>query len=324
MKNQFYLALKGAAMGIAESIPGVSGGTIAFITGIYERMLESIKAFSPELIGIYRNDGFRGVWKAINGNFLAILLAGMAIGLGIGIIAITYLIEYYPPILWAFFFGLIIASVWHIGKQIRNWDWAKVSLLVIGAIVAYSITKMPVGVGSESLLYIFFAGTIAISALLLPGVSGSFILLLMGVYQYIFHDVIKEQLIEMRDLSAFIPIGALSLGCLVGLLSFARILSWTFKRYHDQTLAILTGFMIGSLNKLWPWRVPTIGLDEHDNVVNFAPGMELDKVIKEINVFPEKYTSMLSEPAFVPAVIIAVVGGFFLVLLLERFDTEAG
>jgi len=191
MKNSISLIFKGMAMGVAEVIPGVSGGTIAFITGIYEKLLNTIKAFGPGLISDFKLDGVKGVWSAINGNFLVMLLGGMALGVIVGVFAISYLLEVYPPIVWAFFFGLIIASAIYIARQITNWRIGEFLLLVIGAAIAYTITIVTPANGSESLPFVFICGAIAISALILPGISGSFILLLMGMYTYIVTDTLR-------------------------------------------------------------------------------------------------------------------------------------
>jgi putative membrane protein len=318
LKTNFLLSFKGFAMGIAESIPGVSGGTIAFITGIYQDLLDSIKAFNPGLVITLKDKGVKAAWDSINGFFLLWLFSGMAIGLVAGVLGVTFLIENYPPIIWAFFFGLIIASIIHVGKQITEWKAINILWLLIGAAIAFSITKMPVGTGSESLIYIFFAGTIAISAMLLPGISGSFILLLMGVYQYVIQDVIKQQLIVDRDLSALVPIGALALGCIVGVLTFSRLLSWLLRNYHQTTLAGLTGFMIGSLNKLWPWRVPTVGLTEENQIVEFSQGMHFKKVIKEVNVLPETYLEQMQQPDFLWLVIASAFSWIFYCLFIGK------
>lgn len=322
MNTNFLLAFKGFAMGIAESIPGVSGGTIAFITGVYEELLESISSFNPTLLKTIKNKGLKAAWESVNGVFLLWLFSGMAIGLIGGIVGVTFLIENYPPIIWAFFFGLIIASIIHVGKQIKGWNAPTIISLIIGTALAFTITRLPIGAGSESLLYIFFAGIIAISAMLLPGISGSFILLLMGVYQYIFQDVIKEQLIANRDLEALFPIGALALGCIVGVLTFSRFLSWLLKTYHQVTLAGLTGFMIGSLNKLWPWRVPTVVLTEENQVVQFTHGLEIKKIIQEVNVLPATYLENMQLPTYLVPVIVSALAGFLIVFLLEKLDLE--
>lgn len=302
-------ALKGAAMGIAEIIPGVSGGTIAFITGIYERLLNCIKAFNFSLIGTFKEAGVKGVWKAIDGAFLLTLLIGMGTGVVVGVYGVTYLLENYPEPLWAFFFGLIIASAIYIGKQIPQWRAAEFVLILIGAIVAYGITILPVGEGSKSLLYVFLAGTIAISALILPGISGSFMLLLMGMYTYIIPSIklaLKEQ-----DPEAFMVLLVFAVGCLVGLVTFARVLSWTFKNYHSPTLALLTGFMIGSLNKIWPWRVPLEQITTADGEL---------KTITESNLFPAAYEAASGNQANLMLCIVALVVGFVAVFLLERLD----
>lgn len=305
-------ALKGAAMGIAEIIPGVSGGTIAFITGIYERLLNCIKAFNFGLIGTFKESGLKGVWKAVDGFFLLTLLAGMGVGVIVGVYGVTYLLENYPEPLWAFFFGLIIASAIYIGKQIPQWRVPEFVLILVGAVVAYGITILPMGEGSESLLYVFLAGTIAISALILPGISGSFMLLLMGMYTRIIPSIklaLKEQ-----DPDAFIVLVVFAAGCLVGLVTFARLLSWTFKNYNAPTLALLTGFMIGSLNKIWPWRVP---LDQ----ITTAEGKI--KTVTESNLFPQAYEAASGNEAQLMLCLIAALIGFLAVFLLERFgNTE--
>ena len=252
MIQKLQLMLKGMAMGIAEVIPGVSGGTIAFITGIYEQLLASIKAFGPSLITDFRKGGFTQVWKSVDGNFLAVLLLGMVSGLIVGVFGVTHLLENYPEFLWAFFFGLIISSAIYIGRQVDQWGLTEIVSIAIGTAAAYYITVASPAQGNEALWFVFLCGAIAISALILPGISGSFMLLLMGMYAYIVPTV-KEALstFELESLTIVFVFG---LGCLTGLMTFSRILSWTFKNYRKPTLALLTGFMLGSLNKLWPWR----------------------------------------------------------------------
>lgn len=251
-REKLLLSLKGMTMGIAEVIPGISGGTIAFITGIYEELLDSIRSFTPALIIVFRNQGLSGVWKRINGNFLIALLAGMVAGLGIGIFGISYLLEHYPLLLWAFFFGLILASVFYVGMQILKWRWIEVLLLIIGTVLAYMITIAAPAQGIDALWFVFVSGAIAICALILPGLSGSFILLLMGMYSYIIPTV--KDAIKTLATDKLIVVGVFAAGCLTGLLTFSHVLSWMFKRFRGQTLALLTGFLIGSLNKVWPWQ----------------------------------------------------------------------
>ena len=297
MNQYITVFLKGMAMGIAEVIPGVSGGTIAFITGIYERLLNAIKSFSPSLFGVLKEDGIKGVWEKVDGTFLASLFAGMAVSLASLIHLITWLLESFPVLLWAFFFGLIIASAVFVGRQLSKWNATSIIALVIGTAIAYSITVIAPASPNEALWFVFLSGAIAISAMILPGLSGSFILLLMGMYSFIF-GAIKEL--------DFAVIGAFGLGCVVGILSFSHVLSWTFKHYKDITLAFLTGLMIGSLNKVWPWRnVLETRINSHGEEVPF----------RELSVLPSDFIG--GEPYLLGALVLMVVG-FLAVMLLER------
>ena len=306
-------AVRGMAMGMAEVIPGVSGGTIAFITGIYEKLLNTIKAFSPSLLGDFKNNGVKGVWSAVNGNFLVFLLGGMVGGIVVGVFGISYLLETYPPAVWAFFFGLIIASAIYIGRQISQWGIAQVICLIIGAIVAYGITVITPSNGSESLPFVFISGAIAISALILPGISGSFILLLMGMYTFIISDTLKPALKTLAP-DKLLTMAVFALGCLVGLMTLSRVLSWTFKNYRNITLATLTGFMIGSLNKIWPWRNPTEWLRDAAGKIILDDDGSKKKILMEENVFPAGYDG---DPMTI-AVVAMLILGFASVFLIEK------
>ncbi len=290
-------------MGIAEAIPGVSGGTIAFITGIYERLLRAIGAIlGIKVAGTFRREGFRPAWREADGAFLLQLGGGMVIGLGIAIKLITYLLEHYPTVVWGFFFGLIVSSAIYVGRQIRGWGPGVVSFLVGGAVVAYLLTTInPLG-GSTSPVLVFLSGMIAISALILPGVSGSFILVLLGMYTVVFGAV---QGVTTGEDGALVIVACFAAGCLVGLALFAKLLTWTFKTYPNRTFALLTGFMIGSLNKLWPWR----------NAITTRMNSSGEEVpVLETNVLPGHYLG--GEP-YVLAVILAVLAGLAVVFLLE-------
>lgn len=324
MKHRLSLIIVGFVMGIAETIPGVSGGTIAFITGIYEELINTIKGINFNLIGVLRKEGISAFWKAINGNFLVLLVGGMVLGIGVGIVAITFFIEHYPEPLWALFFGLIIASSIYIGRQIEDWDIVKVILLVIGLGLSLYITIVSPTTGSTSLYYVFLSGAIAISALLLPGISGSFILLLMGMYFVVMPEL--KNLATAPNLASLTIVVVFALGCLFGMICFSRILSWTFKNYKNQTLALLTGFIIGSLNKIWPWRIADeIVLKQTQQHLFFPESItviqtfEKDayKILSENNVLPQDYN--IGDPK-VAMVCIALVLGLILVLLLARLD----
>ena len=320
-KGQIGLALKGMAMGIAEVVPGVSGGTIAFITGIYEKLINTIKAFGPSLIGVFQEDGIAGVWKEVNGNFLVALMIGMAGGVIIGVFGVTHLLEEFPQHLWGFFFGLIIASAIYIGKQVTKWGAIEIVGFVLGTAVAYYITIASPASGNEALWFVFLSGMIAISALILPGISGSFILLLMGMYTFILPTV-KEALTTFSTESLIIT-GVFAMGCLVGLTSISRVISWMFDHYKNTTLAVLTGFMVGSLNKVWPWRNTSQWIDKESgeilsNIENYATPDNL-KILKEVSVSPNNF---LGEPHLIPVMILMVVG-FLAVFGLEKMGNKS-
>jgi len=315
MKDTVSTMIKGMAMGTAEVIPGVSGGTIAFITGIYEKLLNTIKSFGPGLIPIFKESGFKGVWSEVNGAFLIRLVGGMVLGVVFGVFAISYLLETYPPAVWAFFFGLIIASAIYIGRQITRWGPGEIALMILGAVVAYGITVVAPAKGSESLIFVFLSGSIAISAFILPGISGSFILLIMGMYSFIITDTLKPALRTLAPDKLLIMV-VFALGCLTGLMTFSRLLSWTFKHYRNLTMATLTGFMLGSLNKIWPWRNAIEWLrDKSGAIILKDDRITPKKILMEENVLPANYSG---GDALVLAVVVLMIVGFLSVFLLER------
>jgi putative membrane protein len=299
------IILKGMAMGVAEAIPGVSGGTIAFITGIYARLLEAIGGIlGPKVVGSLRKEGIAPAWKAADGGFILQLGIGMVIGLGIAVFSITELLEMYPPVVWAFFFGLIIASAVYIGKQITKWDYTTISLLVLGAAFAFWLTTINPLAGSDSPLLVFLAGAIAITALILPGISGSFILLLLGMYTVVLGSA-KD--ILGGDIGALTTLAFFALGCLVGLAVFSRVITYTFKTFPNQTLALLTGFMLGSLRTLWPWQ------NVLSTRINSA-GEEVPLLQKP--VLPAAYEG---DSTFLIGVIVAFLAGLAIVFVMDRF-----
>lgn len=317
LMEKLWIALKGMAMGMAEVVPGISGGTIAFITGIYERLLHVISSIRPSLWKNFRKDGLSGVWVAIDGVFITSLMLGMIVGIVIGVFGITWLLENYPVILWGFFFGLIFSSAIYVARQISTWTITEVILLALGTFIAVGITLMAPAEGSVNAIAIFFAGAIAVSALIMPGISGSFILLLMGMYTIVLphvKDAIKGNVESIQITLIFLG------GCVVGLFSIAHVLSWLFKHYRTRILALLTGFILGSLNKIWPWRNPSVWVDSEGNVITdkiIALASEA-RLIREVNVMPQQFDG---EP-FTIITTICIVFGFFLVLVLERIDTR--
>lgn len=280
-------------MGAADVVPGVSGGTIAFISGIYEELIDSINKISLNAFKILRKEGFVAMWQSINGNFLISLFIGIAISVITLAKLIRHLLETQPVLIWAFFFGLVLASIIHVAKQIKKWNLVSVILLIIGAFVAYYITTLVPQTTEISSGYVFLSGALAICAMILPGISGSYILLLLGMYKPVL-DAIHD-----KD---FKIIGLLGAGAIVGLLSFSRLLKWLFDHYQNLTLATLTGFIIGSLNKIWPWK----------KVIDSEMINGKLKILQEKSVSPFHYEG---ENELFFAVILAVVGFMFIVFL---------
>lgn len=245
LREMIKLISIGAAMGAAEVVPGVSGGTIAFISGIYERLINALKSFTPGLYFVLRDRGVKGVWQTIDGQFLALLFGAMAVTVFAFASGVRYLLDNEPVLIWSFFFGLVIASAWVVIREISRFG---IELLLAGAtglMIGIIITTMvPLSLPAMPWA-LFVGGALAVCAWILPGLSGSFILLILGLYTYMI-DIIGR--LDM------IALGALAAGCALGLVSFAQLLSRLFKHYRDETLAVLTGFMLGSLTKLWPWK----------------------------------------------------------------------
>jgi len=259
--DYFVLLLKGMAMGAADVVPGVSGGTIAFISGIYEELLETINSVNLGALKTLKKEGVKAAWKSINGNFIVTLFLGIGISIASLAKLISYLLEAHPILIWSFFFGLVLASIVYVGKQVKSWNIGTVVSLIIGTGLAFWVTVLPPMTNSNELWFIFVSGMIAICAMILPGISGSFILLLMGSYQTVLGAVKDKDLLI---------IGVFMAGAVIGLLSFSKVLKWMFAKYHDLTIAVLTGFLIGSLNKLWPWK-ETIStrVNSHGEMVPF-------------------------------------------------------
>lgn len=295
--DYIIISLKGMAMGAADVVPGVSGGTIAFISGIYEELLASISSVNFANLKLFKNEGFKAAWKAVNGNFLAALLTGVFISILSLAKLISWLLENKPILVWSFFFGLVLASILYIGKQISRWNVITVVLLIIGAITAYYITTLePLVTANSSPLFIFLAGSIAICAMILPGISGSFILVLLGAYKPVL-DAIHD-----KDLKL---LGVLAAGAVVGLLSFSKVLKWLFAHYKNLTLAVLTGFILGSLNKIWPWKETlTWRVNSHGQNVPF----------NEQSISPFSFDG---DPQLLAAIALSVVG-FAVIILLEK------
>lgn len=257
--DYLIIMFKGISMGAADVVPGVSGGTIAFISGIYEELIESIDNINLNVFKVWKTNGFLSAWHSINGSFLLALFSGIAVSILSLAKLIKWLLHNEPILLWSFFFGLVLASILYIAKQIERWNLAVVIAIIITSITSYYITLAEPFASPDSYLYLMFCGFIAIIAMILPGVSGAFILLILGAYQTAIdtiNNLVEGLTTGNLDLfkDAFIKFALLGLGAVVGLKVFSKALNWMFKHRKNLTLAILTGFMIGSLNKIWPWK----------------------------------------------------------------------
>ncbi|TXD84756.1 DUF368 domain-containing protein [Subsaximicrobium wynnwilliamsii] len=325
LKDYIVLSLKGVAMGAADAVPGVSGGTIALISGIYEELIGTIGAVNFSLLKTLKNQGFKAFWQQLNGNFLLALLSGIAVSFVLFMRLAKYLLEQHPVLIWSFFFGLIIASIYFVGKQIKKWNVLNVFLLIIGAIAAYYITTLPSMGANSNPFFLFFAGALAICAMILPGISGSFILVILGAYKTL-SDALHD--FDLKKIIIFMT------GAVIGLLSFSKVLKWLFKNYHNPTLALLTGFIIGSLNKVWPWKKTISVLNETTGeVANFIEvsdvgtlsifqqqtnDFETYKTVIEESISPFSYAG---NPQLLWAILLMVFG-FLLIFILEQIGTK--
>ena len=305
-KNKILLFFKGVAMGGADVVPGVSGGTIAFITGIYTELLESIGAIDIEALKLLMAGKIKEFWIKVNGTFLLILLLGILTSVFSLAKLLKYLLTHQPIHLWSFFFGLIIISSVLVIREVKKWKLGNFIALLIGIIGAYLITELSPAETPETWWFVLLSGAIAICAMILPGISGSFILLILGKFEYILTAI------DERDI---ITLSIFGLGCILGLLSFSRGVSWLLKKYHDLTVALLAGVMIGSLNKVWPWKVPLgFRVDSHgEQVVTFTK-----------NILPAAYYEKVGEDPYLFQAILFMALGIFLVVLIEKIARYRG
>lgn len=244
--NYFILILKGVAMGAANVIPGVSGGTMALITGIFERLIDAIKSFNIQAIKLLFGFKLKEFAKHTDLYFLLAVFGGIAVAIITLAKLFDYLFTNYPVYIWAYFFGLVLASVYFVGKTVKSWNTAVVITFILGTTIAVIISVMNPATENTGTFYLLLCGAVAMCSMILPGLSGSFVLILMGNYQLVMIDAVND-----RNLEILIPVG---IGAVLGLLAFSHILSWVFKRFRDQTISLLTGFILGSLSVLWPWQ----------------------------------------------------------------------
>ena len=303
-----YIALsgKGMMMGAADAVPGVSGGTIAFMTGIYEELIYSLKQCGPSALIMLFKEGRVAAWKHVTGTFLLTLISGILFSLLTISHVVLYWLAEYPELLWSFFFGLILASVWSVCRHVEHWDRNTYTSFIIGVITAYFITSMSPTSVEATPLFIFLSGMVAICAMILPGISGSFILLLLGMYTPI--------LMAIKNIELF-TLGLFATGCVVGLLSFSRVLSWMFSSFRTATLALLGGFMLGSLNKVWPWKYTTAyTINRH--------GQEVPLV--QENISPFTFESLTGEPALLVYAFGLMLLGALMVVAIEKMGRKSG
>lgn len=257
--NYIILVLKGIAMGAANVVPGVSGGTLALITGIFERLINAIKSFNIKAAKLLFSFRLKEFAKHTDLYFLIAVFAGIAIAIVSLARLFDFLFTNYPVYIWAYFFGLVLASVYFVGKTVEKWNTSVIITFLIGTAVAIIVSVLNPATEDSSTLYLLLCGVVAICSMILPGLSGSFVLILMGNYQLVMIDAVNE-----RDLGILIPVG---IGAAVGLLAFSHVLSWVFKKYRDQTISLLTGFILGSVSILWPWQKMNYMVDEAGGLV---------------------------------------------------------
>lgn len=305
MKRTVSLFFKGAGMGAADAVPGVSGGTIAFVTGIYEELIDTIRRFAPDALGAWRRDGARGLARHLNLAFLIPLMLGIAMSLVSVAHLVTYLMDNQPLLLNAFFFGLVLASALVVTRHIDGWRLWHVLLLGLGVLLAQLLPGLMPALGGLGALKLVVAGAIAISAMLLPGISGSFLLLSMGLYGTVMTGI------KSLDISLILQFG---LGCLIGLATFSRLLAWLFRHYHAATLQLLAGFIVGSLPLLWPWREMT----------RYQLGPEQQLIPLDYRfLWPQEYASLTGDPAQLWSALALMAVGLVLVLAVGERSTSS-
>ena len=298
--DYFILVFKGMAMGAADVVPGVSGGTIAFISGVYEELIATLNSINLNSLKTLKLQGVSATWKKINGNFLLALFGGILLSILSLSKLVAWLLHEEPVLLWAFFFGLVLASIILVLKKINQWNSAVFLGLILGGVFAYQLTQLNALGNSNSNWYLFFSGAIAICAMILPGISGAFILVILGSYANVL------QALNDKDIA---KITIFMTGALIGILSFSRLLKWLFKRFKNMTLAVLTGFMIGALSKIWPWK-KTLSFRENSDGISVP--------LKEQCIAPFSFDG---DPQILSAIGLMLFG-FLMIFFLEKIGAK--
>jgi len=287
-------------MGSADVVPGVSGGTMAFILGIYEELIKAIRSFDLNFLKLILSLKIKDAMNHASWQFL------MAVGLGI-LMAIfslarilSWLLQNRPILIWSFFFGLILASVYTVGRHLNRWNLSIPAWMLLGAIGAYLLVGMVPVSTPDAPWFLFISGAVAICAMILPGISGAFILVLMGKYHYVLEAV------NNRDLFTLMVVAA---GAALGLIAFSRFLNWVLKKHHDMTIAILTGLMLGSLRKVWPWKETVENMAERDGGI---------VAMSQANILPSQWNNEVM--VAIGLMVFGFLVVFFMNLLAEKQD----
>jgi len=294
--------LKGLAMGAANVIPGVSGGTIALITGIYERLINAIKKMDITAARLVVSGKLSDAWQYIDGTWLAALMAGLAVSIVSLAKVFELLLIHYETFTMAFFFGLILLSIIYVAKDVKRWQFSSIACLVLGTLVAVAIATLAPATQNENMGYVFLCGVIAISSMILPGLSGSFVLILLGNYTLVLGAI------SSFNMAVLVPLAA---GCAVGLIVFSHILSWVFTRFADQTLALMTGFVVGSLVVIWPWKTAVVQTITREG-----------KEPREIIASYEWFAPALNEPATWTAIVLMILGAACIAIMARAASTK--
>ena len=297
--SSFGIFLRGLMMGAADIVPGVSGGTVAFITGIYSRLLGSIRAFDLDCIRLLFQFEIKKAWQHVDGSFLLALVLGIATSILTLARLVSWLLEHHPVPLWALFFGLILASALVLLRQVKNWSAVRFLNLAAGIAIALFIALSPLASFDATLSMVFLSGFLAICAMILPGISGSFILVLLGMY-----GTVLAALKSFDVLFIFI----FACGAAAGLMCFSRILHWLLSRFHESTMALLTGFLFGSLAVVWPWK----------HVLDWVEGSHGQlKPAQQVPVFPSEFLVLTGQDAQVVLCIALMCVGFATVWIID-------
>ena len=306
MKDYISLFLKGLGMGAANVIPGVSGGTIALITGIFERLINAIKSFNLKALKLLIKGDFKALIRHTDLYFLISVLTGIAISILSLAHVLDFLFKNYPVYIWSFFFGLILASVYFVGRSINKWNVPVIISFIAGTAIAVSISVLSPASEDTSMLYLFICGIVAACSMILPGLSGSFVLILMGNYQLVMIDAVNS-----LNVKVLLPV---VVGAGVGLLGFSYILSWVFQRFRNQTIAILTGFILGSLGILWPWKNEIYKTNDLGELIVKSGG---EKVVEGYKWFiPSTFNHE------VMLAIVFVLTGIIIIWMLEKLAAQ--